>query len=204
VNSISIRVAVFLVACTCFGVGIRAEDPPDLVEHVETVRKEGMTEAAREDLTVVASIRTGSLQLRFVEADGPGELTPVYGGTSCELPGTEHGRVARLGASLRKATLEDRDTLRAWADTDGSGFVSTAEAASFREIVELGYLAAWIVDRHGVSLDRIAAAAAVPPEEAEARIIRYNELAASLNALASGNREHEGELAREPSEGIPG
>jgi Flp pilus assembly CpaE family ATPase len=29
-------------------------------------------------------------------------------------------------------------------------------------------------------------------------------LAASLNALASGNREYEGELAREPSEGIPG
>lgn len=170
------------LACACFGAAARADDPADLVRHVERVRELGMTESALEDLDLVASIRTGDKLLRFIEGETPGEYAPTYSGTSCNLPEAEHGRVAQLQAALRTATVEDRETLRAYADGDGSGFVSTAEAAGFRELIEFGFLAAWIMKEEGESLDRIATAASLPPEKTEAMIDRYNSAAERLNA----------------------
>jgi len=177
-----IGLAAILLACACLGFALNAGDPADLVEHVEKVRTDGMTEAAREDLGVVASIRTGEKLLQFIEGETPGAYIRSYTATSCELPGTEHGRVAQLQAALLKTTREDRDALRAYADGDGSGFVSTAEAADFRDLIELGYLAAWMIDEHGASLDRIATASSLSREETEAKIARYNDVAKRLNA----------------------
>jgi hypothetical protein len=177
-----IRFVAGALAYACLGPGLWAEDPADLVRHVERIREQGMTEAAREDLDVVASIRTGATLLRFVEGETPGEYLLDFSGTSCNLPEAEHGRVAQLQVALRKATLEDRDFLRVHADGDGSGFVSTVEGSEFRELIELGYMAAWMIHENGASLDRIAVAASVSPDEIEAKIDRYNRLAERLNA----------------------
>lgn len=181
-SSRSVHIFAFFLGSACLGSALGAGDPADLVEHIEKIRTQGMTEAAREDLDVVASIRTGEKLLRFVEGETPGEYLRAYSGTSCNLPEAAHGRVAQLQAALRKTTLEDLDAIRSLADGDGSGFVSTAEAAEFRELIELGYLAVWLTDEQEAPLDRIAAAASLPPEEAAARIARYNRIAERLNA----------------------
>ena len=174
--------AAILLACACFGSGLRAQEPADFLEHVEKIRKDGMTEAALGDLDVVASIRTGGTLLRFIEGKTPGEYARSYTGTSCDLSEADHGRVAQLQQALRKTTLEDRDALRAHVDADGSGFVSTDEAADFRDLIELGDLAAFVIEEKRLSLDGIATAAALSPEETEAKIARYNGIAERLNA----------------------
>jgi len=174
--------AAILLVCACSGSVLLAQDPKDSLEHAEKIRKDGMTEAALEDLDVVASLRTGETLLRFTEGETAGGYVRSYTGTSCGLPGTDHGRVAQLQAALRKTNLEDRDALRAYVDADGSGFVSTAEASDFRELIEFGHLAAFVIEEKGPYLDRIATAAALSPEETEAKIARYNGIAERLNA----------------------
>jgi len=159
-----------------------AGDPADSREHVEAIPNDGMTEAALEDLDIVASLRTGETRILFTEGEEPGTYVHSYTGTSCALPGTDHGRVAQLQAALRKATLEDRDALRAYVDADGSGFVSPAEASDFRDLIEFGHLAAFVIEEKGPYLDRIATAAALSPEETAAKIARYNRIAEHLSA----------------------
>ena len=178
----AIRLAAILLVCSCLGPALLAQDSADLAEHVEKIPNEEMSDAALEDLDVVASIRTGETLLRFMEGETPGEYVRTYSGTSCELPEADHGRIAQLQAALRKTTLEDRDGLRAYADADRSGSVSTVEAADFRDLIEFGYLAAFVIEEKGPYLDRIATAAALSPEETAAKIARYNRVAERLNA----------------------
>jgi hypothetical protein len=149
---------------------------------VGTISKNGMTEAALEDLNIVASLRTGETRLLFTEGEEAGAYVRSYTGTSCNLPGTDHGRVAQLQAALRKTTLEDREALRPYVDADRSGSVSTAEASEFRDLIEFGHLAAFVIEEKGPYLDRIATAAALSPEETAAKLARYNRVAERLNA----------------------
>lgn len=159
-----------------------AGNPGGAREHTEMIRKNGMTEAALEDLDVVASLRTGETRLLFTEGEEAGAYVRSYAGTSCDLPGTDHGRVAQLQAALRKTTLEDREALQSYVDADRSGFVSTAEASEFRDLIEFGHLAAFVIEEKGPYLDRIATAAALSPEATAAKLARYNRVAERLNA----------------------
>jgi hypothetical protein len=170
------------LAFVCLDSGARAGDPADLVRHVEKIRELGMTEAALADLDRIAAIRTGEQFLTFVEGETPGEYVLSLADTSCKLPEAAHGRTAQLQTALRKATVEDREALRAHADADGSGFVSTEEAAELRDLIEFGYLAAWMAGESVASLDRIADSSSLAPEDAEAKVARYNRLAGILNA----------------------
>jgi hypothetical protein len=173
------------LAAALLALAAPAQEPADLLEYVVEIRKAGMTGAARGDLEMVAAIRTGETLLRFVEGEKPGEYGRSYMGTSCALPGADQGRVAQLQAALRKKTEEDLEALKAYADADGSGFVSTEEAAGFRDLIEFGYLGAFVIREKGPSLERIAKAACLTPEEAGEKLDRYNALAERLNAGTS-------------------
>lgn len=162
--------------------GTRDDAPADFLAYVEEIRKAGMTGFAAGEIQAVAGIRTGETLLRFQETDTPGEYARSYMGTSCALPGADKGRVAQLQAALRKKTEEDAEALKPYADLDGSGFVSTEEGISFRDLIEFGYLGAFIIREKEPSLDLIANAAYLAPEEAAKKIARYNAMAERLNA----------------------
>ena len=159
-----------------------AEEPSDLLNYIAEARESGLSESARSALLSIASIRTGSTQLKFMEGSAPGQYTRSYSSTACPVPGADPDKVAAYLEELRSKNEADLEALRRYADTDASGFVSSAEGADFRNLMELGLLADFILRQEDGSVKRIARAAMMKQQDVEERLEAYNRVALSLNA----------------------
>jgi hypothetical protein len=115
--------------------------------YLETIRNMRMSEVAHSDLEMAANVVSGRIQLVFRK----NERSQVYGtgfeNLTCPSPTLTAAQRESLDATDRKIIEHDIESLRARADTDGSGFVSTEEAETFREMVEFGLRAAHVAQQ---------------------------------------------------------
>ena len=173
---------VGFVSLSCGQSSARKEDPPDLQKYIADVREHGMTDYARGDLNTVASIRTGGMILTFEKEEATGSFSQGYMGTGgCPLKGADQKGLKEKQAKLQEKNDRDMVILRKYADSDGSGFVTTAESREFKDLVEFGYLAAHVVESETTATAVLARARRLAPDQVVARIAKYNELAKRLN-----------------------
>ena len=183
-NPFVVVVVVGTVGLCCGQVWAARGDPLDFQAYVAEVRKAGMTESAKDDLSMVASIRTGGTLLTFQKDKMTGSCDFSYTGTACPVPGADPEAVRQRQTELQHRVERDSEILRKHADVDRSGFVSTAEGREFRNLIEFGYLAAHIVESEGATAADIARAARLATDETVARVAKYNDLARQLNGAS--------------------
>jgi hypothetical protein len=108
----------------------------DFEEHVASIRDSGMTERARGDVRMMASILAGTSTFEARRAPD-GSVGHSYGG-----PGPDGSAPNQEQRRTRAAAQEAwNDFLKTQADTDQSGFVSTKEGYELRRRVELALVA---------------------------------------------------------------
>ena len=73
--------------------------------------------------------------------------------------------------------------LKALADRDRSGFVSTREASEFRRTMEFGLKAAYIISAEGPTLERLCKLLSVTPSEASALAAEYERARMALKEI---------------------
>jgi hypothetical protein len=183
----SSRVAVSIVAFVTLSVPCvitRAEEPRDFLDYVAKARESGMTESAQSSLMSIASIRTGGTLLKFTKSSAAGQYGRSYSSVGCPVPGADPEKVAKFQADLKAKETTDLLALRKYADADGSGFVSTREASSFRDLMEFGLFADFILHDEGGDLDALARASFMKAKDVRGRIESYDRVAEGLNAAS--------------------
>lgn len=137
-----------------------AEQVDDFESYREQIREWGMTEGAWQSLKFIAAIRTGGAVLQVRRDPDSGGLGRSYMTTTCPLPGADPASARAWTDSIEAVTEEDVRALRPYADEDESGFVSTAEGAALRDLLEAGYVAAAVEKEMGMDRQALAQAPA--------------------------------------------
>lgn len=153
-----------------------SDDPADFRTYVDKIRADGITESGRNALMSVISIRLGYSTLTYMEDAGTGRYTPTYRSTTCPVPSADPQATADLRAQRSAAMTAELARLRALTDTDGSGFVSTAEAVEFRDLFEFGVLLQAVAARSGQAKDAIRRAAGLDETALETRLAAFRDL----------------------------
>ena len=113
----------------------------DFEQYVEQIRKSGMTEQAASSIRMAASLVSGASLLEAkMSPDGKG-VGRSYTSAYCLKPGADPEKVRAAREQIEAKMQVWTEFFKKAADTDGSGFVSTAEGAALRDRVELGLLA---------------------------------------------------------------
>lgn len=113
----------------------------DFEQYVEQIRKSGMTEQAASSIRMAASLVSGASLLEAkMSPDGKG-VGRSYTSAYCFKPGADPEKVRAAREQIEAKMQVWTEFFKKAADTDGSGFVSTAEGAALRDRVELGLLA---------------------------------------------------------------
>lgn len=154
-------------------------DPPDLAAYIAEVRAAGATEDAQGALEMVTSIIAGDSLLEFRKGES-GEYGNSYSNATCMKPGLSSEEMA----SLRKEAADRRapvlKALRHFADTDGSGFISSKEGWSVRRTFEFGAKLSFLVEKEGRDKDRLCKLLHVGASEFDASVERYSALVKAL------------------------
>ncbi len=162
------------------------QDPSDLEECLKQIRDTGMSEMARADIHWAASLILGERILNFLKDDTSDRVWPRYMSATCPNPNAaplqEEQRQRRL-ITEREALVAQ---LKPFADSDSSGFVSTAEGSSFRYLIEFGYLAAHVAETGEPSVKAIAKASGFSEAEVSGKLTQYQQLA---NLLAGASKK---------------
>ena len=156
-------------------------DPPDLVAYVEKVRSAGATEDAQGSLHMVAGIMTGDTLLQFPKDSDSGEYGNSYMNTSCPKPGLSTQELAQLRKESEDRTRPVLKVLRTVADSDTSGFISTAEGWALRRNFEFGAKLAFLVEKEGKDRERLLKLLHVTPEEFASKLAAYSRLVAAFS-----------------------
>lgn len=153
-----------------------AKDPPDLVSYIEKIRAQGITDSGKSQIMMVVVIRLGQSTLTFDEDAQTGRYAPTFQSATCPVPGADPAETAQWQAELAAARDAEFVALRPLADSDGSGFVSSEEASTFRSVFELGLLAQGVVEKHGYSRAAICRASGLDEATMDSRLSRLDEL----------------------------
>lgn len=171
VSSLSAIVLVLSVSAA------HRQDPPDMQEYIQKIRTDGVSEHAYTELYTISSVLLGQNMFYFHKVDSTGRLWPGLMSTTCRNPNADPSEEAveerRLKTEVESLTIR----LKPFADSDGSGFVSTREARSFRELLEFGALAAHVVETGGVTLKAIAKASGLAEKDVDEKLSAYRHLA---------------------------
>lgn len=134
-----VQIGAILLAAILLAVPQVGFAQSDLEKYLEKIRTSGMTERAAGTLEAAAKILAGET-IYEVTRDPDGGLRYSYSNAMCFRPDAD-------GEGLRKLREEIEAKRERWvlflkqqADADGSGFVSTEEAAATMRRVELGVL----------------------------------------------------------------
>jgi hypothetical protein len=131
------KVTTYFVAGV-LSVACSASAQSDLDEYVSSIRQSGMSESAAGSVRMVASILSGSSTFRAIPTPDGWGLS--YGPPeNPNLRWEEKFKTLRTREANREAWTE---FLKDYADTDGSGFVSTEEGRVLRRLVETALVAA--------------------------------------------------------------
>jgi len=117
----------------------------DFEKYVEEIRKAGMTEDAAVALQTAAGILSGVRAFEVKRAPDR-SFQRSYSSTMCFRPGADKEKLRALRYKIEAKQEEWVRYLKKHADTDGSGFVNTAEGEALRRRVELGLLLAQVTD----------------------------------------------------------
>ena len=150
--------------------------PADFLAYVEEVRQAGATETARSELVMVASIMAGTSVFEFRKDPQTGSYYQSYRSTSCPAPGLSAAERQKLFAEITARVEPVLKRLRAFADTDRSGFVSTAEGWEVRRTFEFGAELAALVPQEGTDRATLCKLLHVTPAEFDRRLEAYNAL----------------------------
>lgn len=142
---ITVLLLVLLVALLAAPAG--AADAPDLALYMEQARASGMSEMAMSTMVGASGILLGQSSLNFQESEPGGRWWPSYSSNSCPMPGLTPDQERDRQEKLRQEREPIMETLRAVADADQSGFVSSLEAAAFRSTFEFWILATQVADK---------------------------------------------------------
>ena len=164
--------------------GGKRADPRDFTEYVAQVRSAGATEYAQGEPTGVAEIILGQSIVDF-----PKEEDGTYPGTSytsatCPPPGASEEEQARLEEVAERKQRPVVARLKEIADTDHSGFVSTMEAASLRDVVLFGLKAGHLARKETSDPARLREFLSVSEEKFRSSLESYARLLKSLGAMS--------------------
>ncbi len=116
----------------------------DFDAYVDGIRKAGMSESAAGDITMVSDILAGGTV--FTAQREGDSISRHYMNSLCPRPGSNPEKLRELQKQVEAKAARWSSFLKKNADLDGSGFVSSAEAATLRRRVELGFIVAQVAD----------------------------------------------------------
>lgn len=151
-------------------------EPADFREFVEEARQLGMSDAAYQNLSVVAGALAQTDVIQPVKTED-GAYGMNFISSYCPKPGADPAEVQKLmaeGSAKLKAQLPK---VRKWADLDGSGFVSKKEASQTRDLYEFGLQVAFAVEQEKTrDAAKIAQALRIPLPNFQQSYQAYSEM----------------------------
>lgn len=170
-RALALSLLVGLTACT-------SSEPADFHAYAAELRHSGMTEMAASDLQMAASLLLGTRVAVMNQDPATKEWSRGLMSTTCAAPAARRdGDSRELDALVRR--------LRSIADTDSSGFVSTAEASQLRTSVECAYYIQSLVGQHVTSVPDWMAALSIDKAGLEQECASYARLRPQLVALGT-------------------
>lgn len=142
--------------------------PADLARYIARAKTVGMSENGETALRTVASLILGEDIVKFEKDVSTGLYSTRFISKECSL--------GKSGAIKAKALEAEVGLLKALADKDKSGFLSTSEAERFQELVEFGYQVAGIFSNEGGDINRTASAFRMDPNSLRSMIGQYRTL----------------------------
>lgn len=160
-------------------------DPRDMTAYVRDIKASRMSEVAKSDLTRIASVIVGETTYAFRhDEQRDAYWGPVYTPAQCPRLGMSESEVSAWRQELDQRRAPVIERLLKYADTDRSGFVSTAEAADARRTFEFGLKVAFIkTSETAVTEKRLMTLTNTEPAEFRTLRRRYEQLAQSVSGL---------------------
>lgn len=142
-----------------------ATESADFRAFVETARAREMSDLAYLHLVPIAGALAKTTTFHTVKGEGG-----WYGVSSdsgfCPLPGADPEQVRKLRADIEAKRQVQLPRVKAWADQDGSGFVTSEEALHLRNLFELGLKVPFVAAQEKTrDPGKIAAALRMPPPD---------------------------------------
>ncbi|HEX6791541.1 MAG TPA: hypothetical protein VF247_09545 [Candidatus Krumholzibacteria bacterium] len=172
-----VALAVLLLLAADGAPGAQQKESSDLEAYLAGIRAAGISEVGRGQVSMVAGICCGATILDYRKDEASGQYWPSYMSATCPKPNADPPELEKWKKLRRSETDMLADKLKLYADADGSGFVTTAEASEFRDLVEFGYLVAQVNRDEGTSAALIARATGASPEDVARKTKTYDALA---------------------------
>jgi hypothetical protein len=173
--------AVLFVLASVAAAGAQQGKPSDLESYLESIRAARISEVGRSQILTIAGICAGATILDYRKDESSGRYWPSYTSATCPKPDADPPQVEQW----KKLRLSESDVLtdklKPFADTDGSGFVTTKEASDFRWLVEFGYLVNQVNREEGTSAALIARASGYDTGEVARKVKEYDALAHKID-----------------------
>jgi hypothetical protein len=167
--------AVVLLLVVAGTIAWHRQGSSDLERYLDERRAAGMSEGAENALRSIAAIHAKSTVITF-EREADGRYSRSYISAFCARPGMDPKQIAALQESSRKMIAAELKTLKGIADTDGSGFVSTAEGSRLQQLIEFATEATFIAEREGRDPQRVALAMGMPLAKFDQNLSDYRTL----------------------------
>ena len=175
------KISVIAVLILCVVPAMAEEEKQsDLESYIEGIRASGISEMGRNQVYSVAAICCGSTVLTYRSDEASGRFWPSYTSATCPKPEADPPEIERWKELKVSETDLLVPRLKPFADTDGSGFVTTEEASDFRYLIEYGYLAQQVAQDQGANAKFLAKASGQDPKDAMDRLATYKELARKI------------------------
>lgn len=159
--------------------------PPDLEEYIAEIEQQGMTEEAQSLVSRIASIQTGATIVRVTFSGAPGSFGMQQAASFCPKPGVDQKDLEQDLRRIQEKVDQAVEVLRSHVDADGSGFVSTAEAKQFYEVMLAGMRVSYLVNEKGMGLEAVAAALPMPLERLQQALEQYSTFLKAVPDLES-------------------
>lgn len=151
----------------------------DARTYVHDVLASGGSESAIDSIRTIAAIQLEDIALSFEKVHGT--LQTGFMSGFCPKPGMTAAEVEKLRAPMNAAIEQQTKRLVMVADSDRSGFVSTAEGSTFREVVIGGLQIEAALDLTNKSQDEAAKLLGISPEVLRRRAREFDQILPKLN-----------------------
>lgn len=157
--------------------------PKDYIECINQIKAWKMSELARMSIVTIAGIRLGGSILSFRKDENTGAYLNSYTGTKCYSPDLDPEVVKREREQYQYQVDREVTILMPLADFDDTGFVSTSEGTEFRNLVEFGYKAAYVISAEEGSIEHICQGLMIKEETFREMLVKYKNLLATAKKL---------------------
>jgi hypothetical protein len=151
----------------------------DARTYVHDVLASGGSESAIDSIRTIAAIQLEDIALSFDKVDGT--LQTGFMSGFCPKPGMTAAEVEKLRAPMNAAIERQTKRLVIVADSDRSGFVSTKEGSTFREVVIGGLQIEAALGLTNKSQDEAAKLLGISAEVLRRRAREFDQLLPKVN-----------------------